>query len=155
MFKMIWGLVKHFFDPELRDLIQFANDTDADSQRLLDKYIDRDVLPHVIHPGGKDGRVARGYEHVIMEGGLIPEEGTYKTPEYVKQGRTRAEEEALQREADITQVTSNLQEETATPVVNPTNCQVILKGSYEMVMVAQEWRALVNFDRDSKLMGLN
>jgi hypothetical protein len=137
----------------------FATD-EADSQQLLERFIDKDVLPHCIHSGGKDGRVARGYEHVIMEGGLIPEEGTYTTPDFCKKGRTRAEQQALADTLDETMVTSNLRktqlrqpperqshhQAMASPVVPPTRCRVLGKGSFEFVMVDQECRAEIEWD---------
>lgn len=157
----LFALWQHFFDPELRDLMIFATD-EADSQNLLERFIDKDVLPHCIHPGGKDGRVARGYEHVIMEGGLLPEEGTYTTPDHCKNGKTRAEhEEALLEEdtLDETLVTSNLRRQQeqkqqperrsqvmARPLVPPTHCQVLGKGSFELVMLAQQCRAEIALD---------
>lgn len=65
--------MSHFFDPELRELMIFAN-SDTHSQQIMEQYVDKNVLPHVVHPGGLDGPVAKGYEHVHMEGGSLPEE---------------------------------------------------------------------------------
>ena len=109
LFKTIWGLVKHFFDPELRDLMIFGTN-DANSQAVMERYIDPDVLPHCIHPGGKDGPVARGYEHVKMEGGPIPPEGEYKTPNYSTQARETGSNtpSAICSDLSDTMVTSNV-----------------------------------------------
>ena len=81
IFKLIWGLVQHFFDQELRQLMIFASG-DKDSQEVMEKYIDKDVLPHVLHPGGRDGPLARGYEHIVPEGGPLPPPGVATQTKY-------------------------------------------------------------------------
>ena len=135
---------------------------EADSQQLLERFIDVDVLPHCLHPGGLDGRVARGFEHVIMEGGLIPVEGTYTTPDHCKQGRTRAEEKAFlllahnnnnntsgHDEDDAVVAASKVRQQKQEqkqrrggmgadrPVVRPKQCQVLGKGSFEFILSSQ------------------
>ena len=133
VFKFIWGLCKHFFDPELRAFFIFASG-EADSQQLLEKYIDPDVLPHCIHPGGKDGRVARGYEHVIMEGGPLPPEGTYSTPQYCKEGKTKAEYLAyLQQAGDLELgAARQLSDQTKdiAPQMSGVRCRTLMEGHF-------------------------
>ena len=168
LFKTIWSLIKHFFDPELRELMVFGT-SDANSQHVMEQFIDPDVLPHCVHPGGKDGPLARGYEHVKMEGGMIPPEGEYKTPRDIgmRQSQTRVD---TMSDLSDTMVTSNVRTAPASNRVSSRGapvkpkCTKLLSGSFDFVpietksasLVAQDFRALINIDRGSHmLIGLN
>jgi hypothetical protein len=100
IFKWIWKLVRHFFDASLRDLMVVATD-DKDSQHLIELYIDRDVVPHVLHPGGLDGPLARGYEHVHLEGGPLPELGVATSTAVAMARRRRQEKQHQQQQYTI------------------------------------------------------
>ena len=155
IFKMIWGLVKHFFDPELRDLMVFGTN-DENSQHVLEQYIDPNVLPKCIHPAGIDGPMARGYEHIIIEGGLIPPEGEYKTPEHVK---TKAlEHAALARRNNAGTLN------TVPKVVVQTQGKTLISGSFDWIPVSaspsndnpctEEYKARVHIDKKSSSAAL-
>ncbi|CAB9525290.1 SEC14-like protein 2 [Seminavis robusta] len=138
IFKTIWGIVKHMFDKELRDLMIFATEGD-DSNQLLERFIDVNVLPSCIHAEGADGRVARGFEHVVMEGGLIPDEGTYQTPDYVKLGRTKAEEEDYQTRERL--------RNSSRVMIQPKQCKAVCKGSFELAFLAgNQCKAKIQLD---------
>jgi len=73
MFKFVWSLVKNFFDPHVRELIQVAGHSDY--MELLDRYIDREMLPPVICPEDGVGKAMSGYyENVEQSGGPVPKE---------------------------------------------------------------------------------
>jgi hypothetical protein len=74
VFKWMWNLVKFFFDPHIRDMIQVASGDDLDeSLAMLDKFMDRRVLPPILCPEQGKGTVVPGYfETVSLEGGPIP-----------------------------------------------------------------------------------
>ena len=78
LFEFGWNnVVKHFFDPHIRDLIVFSN---ADNYlEVLDTFIDLRVLPACLAPGHGEGMAMPFYfRKVHLEGGLIPEETNYK-----------------------------------------------------------------------------
>lgn len=175
IFKLIWGLVKHFFDPDLRELMVFATN-DANSREMLEQYIDKDVLPHCLHNQGQDGRVAKGYEHIHVEGGPLPPEGTYQTPQRAKQGLTQAEADAqATSELSDTMITSNVRKRSSSSnpafvekrrisrhTLGERPCcrgQFLMRGSYEFLAsstVAQEYDALVKIDcQNHHLVGSN
>ena len=169
LFKTIWGLVKHFFDPELRDLMIFGTD-DANSQAVMEKYIDPDVLPHCIHPGGKDGPVARGYEHVKMEGGSIPPEGEYKTPNYNNSRQARDDVDSnnpseMCSDLSDTMVTSNVrtlrdtdhdrgvrarrrQRDSSVKV----KCTKIVSGSFNFVPMVENESSIISSEEGFKAL---
>jgi len=164
LFKTIWGLVKHFFDPELRDLMIFGT-SEANSEEVLDQYIDRDVLPHCIHPLGKDGPLARGYAHVKMNGGTIPAEGEYKTPpELLGAGRSHPDQSTNESISDMskTMLASNTRRATSDVKLKP-KCVNLMSGSFDFVhtteitakanTLAHDFQTLVTIDRH--LVGLN
>lgn len=69
LFRAVWTVVKHFFDPGVVEKMVFTSSSDY--QKVLDKYIDRDVLPPCICAEGK-GKVAKGlYDN--LEGGKLPD----------------------------------------------------------------------------------
>jgi hypothetical protein len=161
IFKFIWGLVQHFFDPELRDVMVFGT-TEDDSHHVLERYIDPNVLPHCIHPAGIDGPVARGYEHVILEGGRIPPEGTYQTPQHIKD---KALEHARAAACRTNANTAN-KIASSTTAVPTTQGKMLLTGSFDLVpcstqnqncknnntmLLAQEYKALVHIDTNSSI----
>lgn len=68
VFRAIWGIVKHFFDPGVVDKMVFTSSSDY--QTVLDEYMERDVLPPCICAEGK-GKLAVGM-YSNLEGGRIP-----------------------------------------------------------------------------------
>jgi len=72
IFQMIWNIAKHFFPPEGQKLMVFTGPNNY--QQVLDKYIDREVLPPCICPKEGKGKaldcMPRNYE-----GGIIPTKG--------------------------------------------------------------------------------
>ncbi|CAB9518344.1 Phosphatidylinositol/phosphatidylcholine transfer protein [Seminavis robusta] len=78
IFRLVWGLVKGYFAVHVRDMIEFAGHHSY--QVLLDKYIEREVLPFVICPEGKGGPMPGYYEDVKLEGGPIPREAFDRVP---------------------------------------------------------------------------
>jgi hypothetical protein len=94
VFKWMWNLVKFFFDPHIRDMIQVASGDDLDeSLAMLDRFMDRRVLPPILCPEQGKGRVVPGYyDTVSLEGGPIPfeefEAATTKAAEASNQTRT-------------------------------------------------------------------
>lgn len=72
IFKLLyWKIVKKFFAPHVRKMIEFSQ---GDYMALLDKYIDREVLPPVICPESNGAAMPGYYENVKLEGGRIPYE---------------------------------------------------------------------------------
>ena len=67
IFRMVWSIVKNFFQPEVRAKIVFA---DKDYLKTLDQYMDRSILPPSVYPQGT-GIAARGFPPQF-EGGLVP-----------------------------------------------------------------------------------
>lgn len=67
IFRIVWRIAQHFFQPEVRAKIIFA---DKDYLKTLDKYMDRSVLPPCVNPEGS-GSAARGFPPSFV-GGLIP-----------------------------------------------------------------------------------
>jgi len=61
IFRYIWAVVKHFFRQSARDKMIFAN---KNYLEVLDKFIDRSVLPPSIAPDGR-GQVAIGQPPLI------------------------------------------------------------------------------------------
>ena len=72
IWKLFWGLIKHFFEPYIRELVIFT--TEADYLEVLDQYVDREVLPSVICREHGKGNVMTGFENIRLEGGLLTEE---------------------------------------------------------------------------------
>jgi CRAL/TRIO domain len=71
-FRLIWPLVKGYYATHLRDLIELSGRQCYLS--MLDKYIDRTVLPSVICPEGNGEAMPGYYQHVNLDGGPIPKE---------------------------------------------------------------------------------
>jgi len=69
IFRAIWALVRHFFDPGVKKKIVFLSSSDY--QTKLDKYIDRKVLPSCISPDGGQGDVVEGMFN-NLQGGKLP-----------------------------------------------------------------------------------
>lgn len=69
LFKVAWSLAHHFLHDSVKELIVFS--TQQDYLQVLDRYMDRSVLPNCICPGGQ-GQGTLGYEKVKMEGGKPP-----------------------------------------------------------------------------------
>ena len=69
-----WGwnhVVKHFFDPHVRDMIVFTGPDDY--LQIMDQYIELTVLPGCLAPGYGTGKAMPGYfETIHLEGGPIP-----------------------------------------------------------------------------------
>lgn len=72
LFRFVWSIFKHFVDPHVKDLMEIA--TDKESEAVLAKYMDLNVLPNEIIPSQGAGRAIRGYE-TIWEGGPLPPPG--------------------------------------------------------------------------------
>lgn len=70
IFRMIWNVCKHFFLQTLRDKMIFAG---KDYLQVLDRFMDRSVLPACIADGGS-GRTANGLPALI---GTIPQRKIY------------------------------------------------------------------------------
>ena len=68
IFRLAWNVVKHFFPQSARDKMIFAG---KHYQKVLEKYMDLDVLPPCIWEGGK-GEAATGLPS-NLEGGIIPD----------------------------------------------------------------------------------
>jgi CRAL/TRIO domain len=69
IFKLFWSLIKHFFEPHIRDLVTFT--THANYLDVLDQYIDREVLPPELCSTSGVGIVMPGFEHIHLEGGIL------------------------------------------------------------------------------------
>ena len=66
----VWNLVKPLFDPQLQEVMQVSGHSDY--LQMLDKYIDREVLPAEICPIQGKGTAMKGYfENVNLQGGPI------------------------------------------------------------------------------------
>jgi CRAL/TRIO domain len=75
IFRVCWNIVKHFFPQSSRDKMIFAG---KNYQKVLEKYMDLDVLPPCIWEDGK-GEAATGLPP-RMEGGMIPDHVQPKQP---------------------------------------------------------------------------
>jgi hypothetical protein len=69
IFKVVWAIVHHFCDENLKSLLLFA--THNNYMEILDEYVDRDVLPSCIWPEGK-GVAAYGMPQELEGHGLLP-----------------------------------------------------------------------------------
>ncbi|CAB9526937.1 SEC14-like protein 5 [Seminavis robusta] len=58
IFDFVWGLVKHLVAPHLRLLMEVAKE--SETQDLLSRYIDLEVLPDYLVPGIGQGKPVRG-----------------------------------------------------------------------------------------------
>lgn len=71
IFKMIWTIVRHFFDQHIQDLIVFTDHRDY--LDVLQEHVDLEVLPHCIVGAEGKGKPLAGYfENVSLQGGRIP-----------------------------------------------------------------------------------
>lgn len=67
----VWRFAAPFFNPQLQEIMQLAGSHDY--LTLLDKYIDRKILPVEICPNEGKGRPMPGYfENVKLHGGPLP-----------------------------------------------------------------------------------
>lgn len=71
IFRAIWSICKHFFLQSLREKMIFAG---KDYLKVLDRYIERSVLPACIAEGGR-GCTAPGLPAII---GTVPQRNTHK-----------------------------------------------------------------------------
>lgn len=91
IFRMIWGIVKHFFPQCSRDKMIFPGNNYLE---VLDKYMDVDrCLPTVIHPKGGRGKAALGMESLGLEAGRIPESVGKSGKGYLPKATIRTEVE--------------------------------------------------------------
>lgn len=96
-FKMFWGLVKNFFDPCIREIVEFTNSKDY--LEVLDRYMDRSILPPELDAEQGRGGYMPGFENVRLEGGPI-------TKEVIAQCKKRNGKRERNNSADITETTS-------------------------------------------------
>lgn len=75
IFCMVWQIAKNFYKPEVQKKMIFSS---KDYLKVLDQYMDRQILPTCINPCGK-GMTAQGFPP-HLEGGTVPDElGTDET----------------------------------------------------------------------------
>lgn len=67
VFRAAWSMFKPFIDPKMREIVEFSNAKNY--EEVLERYMDPDVLPPIIHSKGK-GKAADCF-HPIWEGGLV------------------------------------------------------------------------------------
>ncbi|CAB9527784.1 SEC14-like protein 5 [Seminavis robusta] len=73
LFQMAWKVAVHFYDDRVQDKFIFT--TKEDYLDILSKYMDLEVLPDVMYPGGGKGSQMPGFfEKIRMEGGPIPKD---------------------------------------------------------------------------------
>jgi CRAL/TRIO domain len=70
LFKVIWNVVKHFFDPGVRSKMVFCGLNDF--REVLSEYVDLEILPDCVVPGIGVGKPILGMPP-RFEGGPIPE----------------------------------------------------------------------------------
>ena len=58
IFRIVWSILKPFVMPHLRMLMEVASE--AETEELLNKYVDLSVLPDVLAPGKGRGKPVRG-----------------------------------------------------------------------------------------------
>jgi hypothetical protein len=69
IFTYVWGVLKHIYDPQLLEVIHVSGHHDY--LKVLDKYVDREVLPSSLFSEGK-GRGMHGYfENINLQNGPI------------------------------------------------------------------------------------
>lgn len=69
IFRYMWAVAQHFIQDNVKELIVFTNPDNY--LEVLDKYVDRSVLPPCICEGGQ-GEATIGFENVRFEGGKLP-----------------------------------------------------------------------------------
>lgn len=71
IFRMAWGLVKHFYDEQVTRRLVFV--TQDNYMEVLEEYVDPRHLPPCVNPEDGTGRTMPGYfENVQLEGGKLP-----------------------------------------------------------------------------------
>lgn len=69
IFRLMWAVAQNFVQDNVKDLIVFTNPDNY--LEVLDKYVDRSVLPPCLCEGGR-GEATIGFENVRFEGGKLP-----------------------------------------------------------------------------------
>jgi CRAL/TRIO domain len=70
IFKLVWSLAHPFVHDSVKKLIVFS--TEHEYLEVIDRYMDRRVLPACICPAEGRGEGTLGFEKVKMEGGQLP-----------------------------------------------------------------------------------
>lgn len=69
LFRVVWNIVQHFFDADVRSKMVFTSRSNY--IEVLSEYMDISVLPHCIVPGRGKGRALPGMPN-NFEGGSLP-----------------------------------------------------------------------------------
>lgn len=69
LFRVIWNIVQHFFDPGVRQKMVFCGSNNY--TQVLSKYLDPSILPDCVVPGRGKGKAVDGMPS-NFEGGLLP-----------------------------------------------------------------------------------
>ena len=69
LFRVVWNIVQHFFDPGVRQKMVFCGSSNCN--QVLSKYVDLAILPDCVVPGKGKGKAADGMPS-NFEGGLLP-----------------------------------------------------------------------------------
>lgn len=129
IFRTAWSLIKTFFDAEVQKKIIVTGEKDY--LDVLDKYMDRSVLPSVICPEFGKGGAMPGFEHIVWEGGPPP--AGYQRKESFE--TTPTEASSISTSGDSTGSLSDMYGDTlATTRSVGIQSQSIGKGSLTMTL---------------------
>lgn len=121
VFNFLWNIAKHFFPPEAVKLMVFTGPNNY--MKVLDRYIDREVLPSCICKEGRGGAIE--YMPQNFEGGKIPPHAEASIPDVPwianllntpKIARKREEEIESRRNLAQAQKRHSMELHTAPPV---------------------------------------
>ena len=79
IFKVIWSIAKHFFDPHIQDMIVFSSHKDY--LEVVQEYVGLENLPPCLSEKGKAKAMPGYFEMVSLKGGPLvkPDESLDKT----------------------------------------------------------------------------
>ena len=124
IFRMVWRIAKHFYDPEVQKKMIFAS---KDYLSVLEQYMPLSILPPCINPTGH-GVTARGFPP-NLNGGVIPDDvedddNASKTSKTTQWSANRSSYSFDSSCDDI------MEEQTKTqPSSVAVSCKPLLKGS--------------------------
>lgn len=72
VFRVVWSIAQHFCSESLKKSIIFGNA--RNTQAIVDKYMDRPVLPPAFLPKEGQGRPGLGFAQTSLQGGILPED---------------------------------------------------------------------------------